>query len=145
MKNGLQISATDKVGIIVMKGIKGGQMLRTVLLSKIHQAVVTQTDLNYVGSITIDSALLAVTGMREFEKVEIFDINNGNRFETYIIAGEPGSGIIGINGAAARLVALGDRVIIVNYGLVTPEELEHNVPTVVIVDSNNRVVEEKLR
>ena len=114
-------------------------MLRTMLLSKIHRATVTQTDINYVGSITIDKTLLEKTGMLENEKVEIFDLDNGNRFATYIIAGESDSGIIGLNGAAARKVSLGDKVIIVNYGLLDDSEIESNKPNVIIVDDENRI------
>ncbi len=116
-------------------------MLRTMLLSKIHRATVTQTDINYVGSITIDKTLLDKTGMLENEKVEIFDLDNGNRFATYIIAGEPDSGIIGLNGAAARQVSLGDKVIIVNYGMMNDLEIKSNKPTVIVVDDKNRISE----
>lgn len=116
-------------------------MLRTYMLSKLHQATVTQTDLNYSGSITIDSELLKATGMRPSEKVDIYDIDNGKRFATYILEGEAGSGIIGINGAAARMVSLGDRVIIVNFGLLTDEEAENLKPTVAILDENNKIKE----
>ncbi len=116
-------------------------MFRTLLLSKIHRATITQTDLNYHGSITIDRDLIDAVGIKLFEKVEIFDIQNGNRFETYVIEGERGSGIIGINGAAARLVQLGDQVIIVNYGLLSEEEIKEHKPNVVIVDENNEIME----
>jgi aspartate 1-decarboxylase len=120
-------------------------MLRSILLSKIHRATITQTDLEYVGSITIDSQLLEITGMHEFEKVEIFDLTNGSRFATYIIAGEYGSGEIGVNGAAARLVHRGDKIIIVNYGLMTDEEIAKHTPTVLIVDEHNHPLREQLR
>ncbi len=110
-------------------------MLRTMLLSKVHQAVITETDLEYVGSITIDEDILKATGMVEFEKVAIFDIDNGNRFETYILKGEAGSGVIGVNGAAARMVHRGDKIIVVNYGHLTPEEMKDHKPTVVVIDS----------
>ncbi|PID27983.1 MAG: aspartate 1-decarboxylase [Candidatus Cloacimonadota bacterium] len=116
-------------------------MLRTMLLSKIHRAVITQTDLNYVGSITIDKDLLDKTGIKPNEKVEIFDCDNGNRFETYVIEGKSGSGIIGINGAAARLVHKGDRVIVVNYGYMPLEEAENHNPVVITVDNENKVKE----
>jgi aspartate 1-decarboxylase len=116
-------------------------MLRTMLLSKIHRATVNQVDLNYVGSITIDSELLEAIGMKPFEKVEIFDIDNGNRFATYIIEGERGSGIIGINGAAARMVHKGDKVIIVNYGMLSEDEFKDYKPNVVVVDEENKIVE----
>jgi len=114
-------------------------MLRTMLFAKIHRATITQTDLNYVGSITIDKNLLEETGMLVGEKVEVFDIDNGSRFETYIFEGEPGSGIIGVNGAAARLVHKGDKVIIVNYALLNDEERKKHKPVVVIVDENNKI------
>jgi len=105
-----------------------------MLLSKIHRANVTQRDLNYVGSITIDSNLLKATGMVANEKVDIYNISNSNRFSTYIIEGEAGSGIIGVNGAAARLVSIGDKVIIVNYTQMDEAEMAANKPTVIVVD-----------
>ena len=95
----------------------------TLLKAKIHRAVVTQADLDYVGSITIDSNLLSESGILEYEKVEIADIDNGNRFETYAIAGEAGSGVICLNGAAAKCVNVGDKVIIMAYAYMTPERL----------------------
>jgi len=97
-------------------------MLRTFLVSKLHRASVTQRDLNYVGSITIDKNLLDASGMKANEKVDIYNIDNGNRFSTYIIEGEAGSGIIGVNGAAARLVSINDKLIIVNFAQMTMEE-----------------------
>ncbi len=110
-------------------------MQRMMLLSKIHRAYVTQRDKDYIGSITIDKNLLDATGMRSNERVEVYDIDNGNRFSTYIFEGEAGSGVIGVNGAAARLVSIGDRVIIVNYGILDESELENFEPKVVVVDS----------
>lgn len=112
----------------------------TLLKSKIHRAVVTQADLDYVGSITIDIELLKASGIVEYEKVEIADIDNGNRFETYAIAGEAGSGIICLNGAAARLVDVGDKIIIMAYAAMTPEEAKEHKPTVIFVDENNGIV-----
>ena len=112
----------------------------TLLKAKIHRAVVTQADLDYVGSITIDSELLEQSGIREYEKVEIADIDNGNRFETYVIAGEAGSGIICLNGAAAHLVSIGDKVIIMAYAQLTPDEARDHKPTVLFVDEDNRIV-----
>ncbi len=109
-------------------------MLRTMLLSKMHRANVTERDLNYVGSITIDSDLLKATGMVANEKVDIYNISNSNRFSTYIIAGKAGSGIIGINGAAARLVSIGDKVIIANYGQLNEAEMKSHQPRVIVVD-----------
>jgi len=123
----------------------GGSMLRSILLSKIHRATITQTDLEYVGSITIDAQLLEITGMKEFEKVEIFDLSNGNRFETYIIEGVYGSGEIGVNGAAARLVHRGDKIIIVNYAMMNEEEMRNHTPKVLTVDDNNQPLSEKIR
>ena len=112
----------------------------TLLKAKIHRAVVKQADLDYVGSITIDSDLLRESGIMEYEKVEIADINNGNRFETYAIAGEAGSGIICLNGAAARCVNVDDKIIIMAYAQMTPEEAKTHKPTVLFVDENNRIV-----
>ena len=112
----------------------------TLLKAKIHRAVVKQADLHYVGSITIDSELLHESGILEYEKVEIADIDNGNRFETYAIAGEAGSGIICLNGAAARCVNEGDKIIIMAYAQMTPEEAETHKPTVLFVDQDNKIV-----
>ena len=110
-----------------------------LLKSKIHRATVTQADLDYVGSITIDSDLLRESGIQEYEKVEIADITNGNRLETYAIAGEAGSGIICLNGAAAKLVNPGDKIIIMAYANMTPEEAKNHKPTVIFVDDNNAI------
>ena len=110
-----------------------------LLKSKIHRATVTQADLDYVGSITIDSDLLRESGIQEYEKVEIADITNGNRLETYAIAGEAGSGIICLNGAAAKLVSPGDKIIIMAYANMTPEEAKSHKPTVIFVDDNNAI------
>ena len=104
-------------------------MLLTILKSKIHRAKVTQADLNYVGSITIDEELLRQSGINEYEQVDVVDINNGNRLTTYAISGKPGSGIICLNGAAARLVSEGDLVIIMSYAQMTREELKEHKPT----------------
>jgi aspartate 1-decarboxylase len=112
----------------------------TLLKAKIHRAVVKQADLDYVGSITIDSDLLRESGILEYEKVEIADIDNGNRFETYAIAGEAGSGIICLNGAAARCVSEGDKIIIMAYAQMTPEEAKDHKPTVIFVDEDNKIV-----
>ncbi|MCB5249641.1 MAG: aspartate 1-decarboxylase [Candidatus Cloacimonadales bacterium] len=116
-------------------------MLRTLLLSKIHRATITQTDLQYHGSITIDKNLIEAVGLKPYEKVEIFNVQNGNRFETYVIEGERGSGIIGINGAAARLVHRGDQVIIVNYGIFNEEEAKNHKPKVIILNEKNEIEE----
>ena len=112
----------------------------TLLKAKIHRATVTQADLDYVGSITIDSKLLAESGIMEYEMVAIADIDNGSRFETYVIAGEAGSGIICLNGAAAKCVNVGDKVIIMAYAQMTPDEAKSHKPTVLFVDDNNKIV-----
>lgn len=112
----------------------------TLLKAKIHRAVVKQADLDYVGSITIDAELLRESGILEYEKVEIADIDNGNRFETYAIAGEAGSGIICLNGAAARCVSEGDKIIIMAYAQMTPEEARDHKPTVIFVNEDNKIV-----
>lgn len=112
----------------------------TLLKAKIHRAVVTQADLDYVGSVTIDIKLLRESGIMEYEKVQIVDINNGNRFETYTIAGEENSGIICLNGAAAKCVGVGDKVIIMAYANMTAEEAAGHRPTVLFVDDNNHIV-----
>ena len=112
-----------------------------VLKSKIHRVSVTEANLNYVGSITIDEALMEAAGMIEGEKVQILDINNGERLETYIIKGRRGSGCICLNGAAARKVAVGDLVIIVSYALMDFEEAKSFKPTVIFPDSaTNRLI-----
>lgn len=114
-------------------------MYINVLKSKIHRATVVQAELNYVGSITIDEELMEASGILEYEKVQIVDVNNGNRFETYVIAGQRGSGMICLNGAAARMVSTGDKVIIMCYAQMTPEEYKDNKPKVVFVDDNNKI------
>ncbi len=116
-------------------------MLRMMLNSKIHRAVVTEADLNYVGSITIDQNLLEAVGMLPNEKVHIVNNNNGARFETYIISGERGSGVICVNGAAARLVQKGDVVIILSYAYVMNNEAKDHKPTVAIMNENNSIRE----
>jgi aspartate 1-decarboxylase len=116
-------------------------MFRMMMNSKLHRATVTEADLNYVGSITIDSELLDAAGMLPNEKVHVVNNNNGARFETYIIAGERGSGVICVNGAAARLVQRGDVVIILSYGYMTDEEARTHEPTVLIMDEKNGVKE----
>lgn len=116
-------------------------MLINMLKGKIHRATVTQAELDYVGSITIDAELLKAAGILEYEKVQVVDVNNGNRLETYTIAGESGSGVICLNGAAARCVSTGDKVIIMAYCQVTPEEAKELNPTVVFVDDDNKIAE----
>jgi aspartate 1-decarboxylase len=115
-------------------------MLRTMMTSKIHRATVTQADLHYVGSVTVDEDLLDAADLLPGELVHIVDITNGARLETYTIAGERGSGVIGINGAAARLVQPGDMVILIGYGQMETAEAREHRPRVVFVDSQNRVV-----
>jgi aspartate 1-decarboxylase len=115
-------------------------MFRTMLKSKIHRATVTQADLHYVGSVTIDADLMDAADLLPGEQVAIVDINNGSRLETYVIAGPRGSGVIGINGAAARLVHEGDLVIIISYCTLTDAEAREMRPRVVFVDSHNRMV-----
>jgi aspartate 1-decarboxylase len=115
-------------------------MFRQMMKAKIHRATVTEANLNYVGSITIDQDLLDLVDILPDEKVQIVNNNNGARFETYTIAGPRGSGVICLNGAAARLVQPGDQVIIINYGLFTDEESRRHHPKVAIMDEHNRVV-----
>ncbi|MBT2690041.1 aspartate 1-decarboxylase [Bacillus sp. ISL-47] len=116
-------------------------MFRTMMNGKIHRATVTEANLNYVGSITIDTDIIEAVGMAPNEKVQIVNNNNGARFETYIIPGEKGSGVICVNGAAARLVQEGDIVIIISYALVPDEQVPYHEPKVAIMDSNNRIAD----
>ncbi|QOY35819.1 aspartate 1-decarboxylase [Anaerobacillus isosaccharinicus] len=116
-------------------------MFRQMMKGKIHRARVTEANLNYVGSITIDEDILDAVDMLPNEKVQIVNNNNGARLETYIIPGKRGSGVVCLNGAAARLVQEGDVVIIISYGLVTNEEAKTFQPKVAIMDENNRIVE----
>jgi aspartate 1-decarboxylase len=115
-------------------------MLRTMMKSKIHRATVTQADLHYVGSVTVDEDLLDAADLLPGELVHIVDVTNGARLETYTIAGERGSGVIGINGAAARLVHPGDVVILIAYGQMETAEAKGFEPRVVFVDADNRIV-----
>ncbi|MCI8993449.1 MAG: aspartate 1-decarboxylase [Eubacterium sp.] len=110
-----------------------------MLKGKIHRATVVQAELDYVGSITVDEELLEASGILEYEKVQVVDINNGSRLETYTIAGERGSGMICLNGAAARCVSPGDKVIIMAYASMTPEEAKTSRPKVVFVDDGNKI------
>ena len=114
-------------------------MTITMLKAKIHRATVTQAELDYAGSITVDMDLLEQAGILEYEKVQIVDVNNGSRFETYTIAGERGSGVMCLNGAAARMVQTGDKIILMAYAQVTPEEASELRPTVLFVDEKNKV------
>ena len=111
----------------------------TMLKSKIHRATVTQAEVDYVGSITIDEELLEAAGIYEYEKVQVADVNNGNRLETYTIAGERGSGVICLNGAAAKLANVGDKVIIMAYAEMRTDEIKENPPKVVFVDTENKI------
>jgi len=116
-------------------------MYRTMCKSKIHRATLTQTDLNYEGSITIDPDLIEAAELLPYEQVQIVNVNTGGRFETYVIAGQRGSGVIGLNGAAARLGAVGDVVIIISYGQFTDEEARALTPIRVFVDAANHITE----
>ena len=115
-------------------------MLRQFLNSKIHRATVTDANLNYVGSITIDEEFLELSKIKEYEKVEILNINNGERFQTYVIKGAKGSKSFCLNGAAARKAQVGDKIIIVTYADLTPEEIENHKPTIVQVGENNTIL-----
>jgi len=116
-------------------------MLRTMLKSKIHRATVTQSDLHYVGSLTLDRDLMDAADLLPGELIHLVDVDNGARLETYVIEGERGTGIVGINGAAARLVHTGDTVIIISYGVVTEDEARDRKPQVVFVDDANRILD----
>ncbi len=117
-------------------------MYRTMLKSKIHRATVTQADLHYVGSVTVDEDLMDAADLLVGEQVAIVDVTNGARLETYVISGRRGSGVIGINGAAAHLVAPGDLVILISYAAMEEAEARHYRPKVVFVDAGNRVLEQ---
>jgi len=116
-------------------------MTRFMFKSKIHRARITQADLHYEGSLTIDAELMEAADILEYEKVSVVNINNGERFETYVITGAPGSGVICLNGAAARKGAVDDQVIIISYASLSQEEARAHRPTIVHVDENNRIVE----
>jgi len=118
-------------------------MLRTMCKGKIHRATVTQANLNYIGSITIDQDLLEAANIYPYEKVQVVNLNNGSRLETYTISGARGSGIICLNGAAARLTAEGDKVIVISYAQYTDEEIRTLVPEIVFVDEDNAITEKK--
>ena len=118
-------------------------MQREFLYSKIHRATVTDANLEYVGSITIDEYLLEKSNIKEWQKVEILDVNNGERFQTYVMKGKANSGVICLNGAAARKVQKGDKVIIVAYAMLDDEEVKTHKPTIIIVDDNNKIISEK--
>ena len=111
----------------------------SMLKGKIHRATVKQAELDYVGSITVDPVLLEAAGILEYEHVHIVDVNNGSRFETYTIAGERGSGVMCLNGAAARCASVNDKIILMAYAQMTPEEAKENKPNVVFVDDENKI------
>lgn len=114
-------------------------MLRHLLLGKIHRATVTRADLHYVGSITLDPLLIEAAGFLENEKIDIYDVTNGSRLSTYVIPGTTGSGEVGINGAAAHLIQVGDLVILASYGWMNEVEAARHVPAVIFVDEHNRI------
>lgn len=115
-------------------------MLRTILVAKLHRATVTKCDLNYIGSISIDREILDRSGILENERVEIFDIDNGNRFATYVMVAPQGSKEIGINGAAARLVHTGDRLIVLSYGHMEEEEARTHQAKIVLLNEKNEII-----
>lgn len=119
---------------------KEADMLREFMNSKIHRATVTDANLNYVGSITIDEKFLDLAKIREWEKVEILNINNGERFQTYALKGKRGSKCFCLNGAAARKAQIGDKIIIVTYALLDKDEIETHKPTIVQVGENNEII-----
>ena len=116
-------------------------MLLTLLKAKLHRATVTEANLNYTGSITIDKDIIDQAGILIHEKVQIVNNNNGARFETYVIEGKSGSGVLCLNGAAARLVQPGDKVIIMAYAQMTPEEAQTHKPVVLLLGDNNQILE----
>jgi len=116
-------------------------MQRQMLKAKLHKATITEADLNYEGSLTIDKDLLDSVGILPFERVKVYNINNGERFDTYAIVGKPGSGIIGLNGAAARKGMIGDLIIIVTFGFYTSADLEKYHPNIALLDENNKIKE----
>jgi aspartate 1-decarboxylase len=116
-------------------------MRRIMFKSKVHRATITEANLHYEGSLTLDSLLMEAAEILPYEQVSVLNINNGERFETYVIPGEPGSGVVCLNGAAARKGHVGDRVIIITYAEMTDEEARHHHPTVVLVDESNAIVE----
>ena len=114
-------------------------MLREFLKSKIHRASITEADLNYEGSLTIDENLMDAAEINKYERIDVYDITNGNRFSTYAIPGERTSGIIGLNGAAARLGSVGDLIIIASYVHLSEEQIHNHEPILVLADENNRI------
>lgn len=116
-------------------------MQREVLRGKIHRATVTEADLDYEGSLTVDATLMEAAGLAPYEKIDVYNVTNGNRFSTYLIEGARGSGTICVNGAAAHLATKGDRIIITGYGMIAEGDLADHRPRVVLVDEKNRIRE----
>lgn len=116
-------------------------MLTTILKAKLHKATITEADLTYDGSLTIDQDLMDAVGINPFEKVKVYNINNGERFDTYAITGERGSGVIGLNGAAARKGMVGDLIIIVTYGIIDEKEMKSFSPKIALLGENNTIRE----
>jgi len=116
-------------------------VLLTLCKSKLHRATVTQAELHYEGSLTVDAALMEAAGIVPFERVQVVDVTNGARLETYVIEGQRGSGIVCVNGAAARLVHVGDRVIVITYAHLTPEEARDHQPVIVLLNADNSIRE----
>ena len=116
-------------------------MLRTMMRAKLHRATVTQVDLHYVGSLTLDAELMEKLDILPNERVQVLNVNTGARLETYVIAGERGSGVVGLNGAAARLAQPGDKVLVVSYALMSDEEARSHRPKVALLDEHNRILE----
>lgn len=116
-------------------------MLREMLRAKVHRATVTETNVNYEGSLTLDAALMKAAGMIPYERIDVYNADSGTRFSTYLIEGAPGSGVVCVNGAAAHLARPGERIIVATYAAFSPEEIATHHPTVVLVDSANRVKE----
>ena len=114
-------------------------MQRVFLKGKIHQATINESNLHYEGSLTVDRELMEAAGMLPYEKVEVYNITNGNRFSTYLIEGKRGSGIIGVNGAAAHLAQPGDLIIVASYAMIYEDELSEYKPKIVLLDSHNKV------
>jgi aspartate 1-decarboxylase len=116
-------------------------MLREMLRAKVHRATVTETNVNYEGSLTLDADLMKAAGMLPYERIDVYNADSGTRFSTYLITGTPGSGEVCVNGAAALLARPGDRIIIASYAALGPEEIPGHRPTVVLVDRSNRITE----
>lgn len=116
-------------------------MLREMLRAKVHRATVTETNVNYEGSLTLDASLMKAAGMIPYERIDVYNADSGARFSTYLIEGAPGSGVVCVNGAAALLARPGERIIVASYAAFSPEEIAGHRPTVVLVDSANRIKE----